>query len=178
MHTLSVHRRQPTNYKVDTILEGLVDDGFGSIEQVTRWLELLQVLPLLSYVVVRYCGKTQGPLWSRHSADIYSSTSTRFIVRFFRRIWSLCPNVLAQAIVQTVVPITTFFKLSTKEADLHESVLTALFGDGTLNMEAGGGQGIIILTEADHSAFLSLGPTKLVHSRTAGKGLLLTALRP
>ena len=178
MHTLFVHRKQLTNYKVDTILEGLVDDGFGSIEQVTRWLEQLENLPLLSYVVVRYCGKPQGPAWTRHSADIYSSTSTRFIVRFFRRIGSLCPNVLAQAIVQTVVPITTTFKLSTKEADLQDSVLIALFGDSTLNLEAGGGQGSITLTEADHSAFISLGPTESVHSRTAGKGLLLTALRP
>lgn len=83
---------------------------------------------------------------------------------------------MTDAVVQSVSPITSTLKLSPKETDLHEIALIALFGDGVLNVDPGG-RDSMVLKEADHSAFLSLGPTEMVHC-AEGKGLLLTALQP
>jgi hypothetical protein len=87
---------------------------------------------------------------------------------------------LADAVIQSASPITSTLNLSSKEVDPYEIALIALFGDGTLNIEPGG-RDSMVLTEADHSASLSLGHTKLVHSTATsaeGKGLLLSTPKP
>ncbi|KAF3034096.1 hypothetical protein E8E11_001926 [Didymella keratinophila] len=143
------------------VLNELASDGYD-VEQINTWLADTEDLPLYSKVHLRYCGQTKNTPWSRHGADIYSSDETKFLTRFFRRVAKVDPQVLGNATVHSVVGLTSplLSKLPDKYADLAEMALIALFGSGTLNLEAGG-KDTMVLTEVDHSTFLALGPTNL-----------------
>jgi hypothetical protein len=144
-----------------TILAELVDDGYGSFDQVPYWLKITDDMDIKSKITLRYCGQTKNRPWDRHVADVSSSAESSFIVRFFRLLAKTCPNVLSNTTVQTVTRVSTAFKLLAKDLDLQEQVLIALFGDGTLNIEAGGNASMNV-TGDDHAAFTQLRSKNLV----------------
>lgn len=150
------------------VLAELTTDGFD-VAHINTWLADTDDLPLYSKVHLRYCGQTKNTPWSRHGADIYSSDETKFLTRFFRRVAKVDPQVLGNATVHSVVGLTSplLSKLPDKYADLAEMALIALFGSGTLNLEAGGSH-TMVLTEVDHSTFLALGPTNLASQLELG----------
>jgi hypothetical protein len=145
------------------VLQNMVDDGYGAGDRIPLWLQITDDMDPKSYVTLRYCGQTKNRPWDRHVADIYSTVTTGFLARFFRTVAKWCPDVLSHATVETVVRANADFKQPAKSIDLREQVLIALFGDGTLNVEAGGKDSMNITNE-DHVAFLALGTTNLVDS--------------
>jgi hypothetical protein len=143
------------------VLQNMVDDGYGSGDKIPLWLQITDDMEPKSYVTLRYCGQTKNRPWDRHVADIYATATTGFLARFFRTVGKWCPDVLSHATVETVVRANVDFRQPAKSTDLREQVLIALFGDGTLNVEAGGKDSMNVTNE-DHVAFLALGSTNLL----------------
>jgi len=153
-----------------SILERMVEDGYGSYDQVSVWLKNTDEMEPTSTITVRYCGKSTNRPWDRHYNDVMSSAESSFIVRFLRMVSKRCPDVLAEATVQIVTRISTTFKRLAQDIDITEQVLIVLFGDGILNIETGGDSSMKI-TGDDHTAFTNLGNVNLVK-------LLRDELRP
>jgi hypothetical protein len=123
--------------------------------RVFEWLERLEHLDDHAYVTLRYCGQTKNKPWDRHVSDIYSTSLSGFLARFFRTVALYCPEVLSRATVQVVRLAGLEVKLHAALVNLREQVLIALFGDGVLNAQPGG-KDVMKFTEEDRTAFLSL----------------------
>jgi hypothetical protein len=67
----------------------------------------------------------------------------------------LCSEVLANATVQVVVGASTELPLPAMLLNLYEQALIALFGDGSLNLQAGG-KDTMTFNDEDQAAFVSL----------------------
>jgi hypothetical protein len=145
------------------VLQNMIDDGFGSNDRLPIWLQVTDDMDAMSYVTLRYCGQTKNRPWDRHVADIYATTTAGFLAGFFRTVAKWCPEVLTHAKVDTVVRANADFKQTAKSIDLLEQILIVLFGDGALNVEAGGRDSMNV-TEENQVTFLALGSTNLVNS--------------
>ena len=156
--------------QLQTILYCLLDDQYHMNERVFAWLETIMQgahedpeesddsmsddwEPI---VTVRYCGQTKNNPWDRHVSDIYSTSLSGFLSRFFKEVNRMDCSILATASVHTVIGAGTNVPLAGDYTDVREQALIALFGDGVLNIEAGG-KDTIVMTDHDQSVFLSLG---------------------
>jgi hypothetical protein len=137
------------------VLDDMMQAGHELGGRVFGWLERLEYLDNHAYVTLRYCGQTKNRPWDRHVSDIYSTSLSGFLPRFFKTVALYCPEVLSKASVQVVRLAGLEVKLHPAHVNLREQVLIALFGDGVLNAQAGG-KDVSKFTEEDRTAFLSL----------------------
>jgi hypothetical protein len=111
---------------------------------------------------VRYCGRTSGSPWDRHRRDVTRSVQHKsWFYRFLSLTMNVFPHIIAETEVDTVIDATGSADLLADALDLREQVLIALFGVGVLNMQSGGLNVVVPLTQKDHTTFLTL------HTKTA-----------
>lgn len=138
------------------VLKNTIKDGYDMHERAFDWLQRFEGKDDNSYVTLRYCGQTKNKPWGRHVSDIYSTSLSEFLGRFFKLLGKRCPDVLSSATVQTVVRASTELPLSYTHLNFREQVLIALFGDGVLNLQARG-KNLMSFTDEDQTTFFSLG---------------------
>jgi hypothetical protein len=111
---------------------------------------------------VRYCGRTSGSPWDRHRRDVTRSVQHKsWFYRFLSLTMNVFPHIIAETEVDTVIDATGSADLLADALDLREQVPIALFGVGVLNMQSGGLNVVVPLTQKDHTTFLTL------HTKTA-----------
>ncbi|KAH7379386.1 hypothetical protein DE146DRAFT_626241 [Phaeosphaeria sp. MPI-PUGE-AT-0046c] len=136
-------------------LDVMDKEGYGTHERVQHWQkrldEDLNVGEIPAVYTLRYCGQTTGSPWERHRGDMYGQLKT-FFGRFLKVLGQTPEGieVLKGAKVHTLSD--AFQQVSTQTADLREQIIIALFGDGTLNSQAGG-KDIITLYREDRDNF-------------------------
>jgi hypothetical protein len=123
--------------------------------RIFDWLKRLDSMKDTAYVTLRYCGQTKNRPWDRHVSDIYSTSLSGFLAGFFKALGKYCSEVFASAAVQVVVDASTELALASAHLNLREQVLIALFGDGVLNLQAGGNN-VMTFTNEDQALFVSL----------------------
>ena len=137
------------------VLNDLTQAGYDMNGLVFDWLKRLDSMEDTAYVTLRYCGQTRNRPWDRHVSDIYSTFLSDFLARFFKALGRYCSEVLASAAVQVFVDAGAELALASAHLNLREQVLIALFGDGVLNLQAGG-KNVMTFTNEDQALFVSL----------------------
>jgi hypothetical protein len=149
------------------VLDKICDDGFGTHDRIHYWQKrIIEELENNIVYTLRYCGQTTGNPWERHRGDMYGQLQT-FFGRFLKELGQTEQGVEVLSCVKIHTLSSTFQQVPADTADLREQILIALFGDGALNMQAGG-KDIVTLFREDRDNFdrLKTQTTQLLMTET------------
>ena len=142
-------------------LEEMREQGYDTNDRVHLWQRRLHDDKEGTKVLfLRYCGQTTGNPWTRHRGDMYAKLNT-FFGRFLKVLGQTAEGIKVLANVKVHTVAGAFAHAAADTANLREQILIALFGDGTLNTQAGG-KDVITLFREDRDNFDRL-QTRTVH---------------
>jgi hypothetical protein len=149
------------------VLDELCEHGFDTHDRIHYWLRRIAEEPVDDTVyTLRYCGQTTGNPWERHRGDMYGRLQT-FFGRFLKVLGQTAQGIKVLNQVKIYTLSGVFQQVPSDSADLREQILIGLFGDGTLNTQAGG-KDVVTLFREDRDNFdrLKTQTTQLLMTET------------